>query len=287
VSLVNFTVPQFVLAALQLVLLLGGGYGLIRTFGSAEARARFFRTSPLPHWPISGAEVTLLVLVIFLLGTIGQGAATRLFGPMLEDMPDASGWKLAVFGLGFHGCALLGWPVAARLRGKLYSDYGARPPPPAPAPRLAPWPLLRASVITVALVLPVLTVVTLLWRGAGLPDAPQDLVPIFASVQSPVTVLAMVVIACLVAPANEELLFRGAIFRYLRQTFGRGAALAVSGLVFGAVHANLAGFLPLSILGVALALAYERTGDIRVPILAHALFNLNTILVLVSGLQHT
>jgi membrane protease YdiL (CAAX protease family) len=36
---------------------------------------------------------------------------------------------------------------------------------------------------------------------------------------------------------------------------------------------------------MCLALAYECTGDIRVAIVAHSLFNLNTVLILLSGLS--
>jgi membrane protease YdiL (CAAX protease family) len=60
--------------------------------------------------------------------------------------------------------------------------------------------------------------------------------------------------------------------------------LLISGCLFGALHGNWAGFLPLALLGAGLALAYEATGDIRVTVVAHGLFNLNTILVVLSGL---
>jgi hypothetical protein len=82
----------------------------------------------------------------------------------------------------------------------------------------------------------------------------------------------------------EELLFRAGLFRFCRQRLGRAWALIISGCSFGLLHGNWAGFLPLAILGMGLAIAYEATGSIRVPIIAHALFNLNTILVLLSGL---
>ena len=36
-----------------------------------------------------------------------------------------------------------------------------------------------------------------------------------------------------------------------------------------------------------LALVYEATGSIRVAIIAHGLFNLNTIILLLSGLTQT
>lgn len=64
----------------------------------------------------------------------------------------------------------------------------------------------------------------------------------------------------------------------------RGLSIILSGLYFGAMHTTLSGFLPLAVLGMGLAVAYEATGSIRVPIIAHGLFNLNTVLVLLSGL---
>lgn len=64
----------------------------------------------------------------------------------------------------------------------------------------------------------------------------------------------------------------------------RPLALVLSGLCFGILHGSWTGFLPLAVLGMILALAYEATGSIRVPILVHALFNLNTVLIVLSGL---
>jgi membrane protease YdiL (CAAX protease family) len=94
----------------------------------------------------------------------------------------------------------------------------------------------------------------------------------------------MLLVACVLAPIYEEQLFRAGLYRFCRQRLGRGAALIISGVCFGALHGNWAGFLPLAGLGMGLALAYEATGSIRVPIIAHGLFNLNTVLVLLSGL---
>ena len=61
-------------------------------------------------------------------------------------------------------------------------------------------------------------------------------------------------------------------------------ALVLSGLCFGILHGSWTGFLPLAILGMILAIVYEATGSIRVPIIVHALFNLNTVLIVLSGL---
>ncbi|MBO9531861.1 MAG: CPBP family intramembrane metalloprotease [Solirubrobacteraceae bacterium] len=86
------------------------------------------------------------------------------------------------------------------------------------------------------------------------------------------------------APVAEELLFRGILFKGLRDGFrgamGRGPAVAlgalISGLIFGAAHINGGqnDYIPVLIaLGVLLALAYEWSGTIYVPIAIHAINN--------------
>ena len=100
-------------------------------------------------------------------------------------------------------------------------------------------------------------------------------------------VAGMLLVACVFAPIYEELLFRAGLYRFIRLKLGRMPALLVSGLCFGAMHANWAGLLPLAVLGMLLALVYEATGSIRVAIIAHGLFNLNTIILLLSGLTQS
>ena len=56
-------------------------------------------------------------------------------------------------------------------------------------------------------------------------------------------------------------------------------AVVFTGLLFGAVHTNLGALLPLAILGILLALAYEFTGSIWAPIVIHFCFNVPTVVV--------
>lgn len=83
--------------------------------------------------------------------------------------------------------------------------------------------------------------------------------------------------AVLIAPIVEEIIFRGFLFRNLRDTVGKGLAAVLSGLVFGLVHLHPTLILPLTGLGIALALLYEWTGSLWVPIAAHMAFNLLTL----------
>ncbi len=86
------------------------------------------------------------------------------------------------------------------------------------------------------------------------------------------------------APVAEELLFRGLLFRTLRDgimgRLGRrwGVALGalLSGVIFGGIHigGGQDDFLPvLMMLGVLLALAYQWSGTLYVPVVLHSVNN--------------
>ena len=50
------------------------------------------------------------------------------------------------------------------------------------------------------------------------------------------------------------------------------------GILFGVVHVSQPQVvLPLTLLGIALGWAYERTGSLVPPMVAHSLFNLKTL----------
>jgi membrane protease YdiL (CAAX protease family) len=88
------------------------------------------------------------------------------------------------------------------------------------------------------------------------------------------------------APVFEEILFRGFLYRNLRDAIGREGALVVSSVLFGLVHLEPHLVLPLAGLGFVLAIVFELTGSLVVPILVHATWNLGqlvSVLVLVSG----
>jgi aspartate carbamoyltransferase catalytic subunit len=150
-------------------------------------------------------------------------------------------------------------------------------------------PFLRAGLVTFVLALPLLVAVGYVWtlilNLVGLPAERQELIGLFAGAKSPLLLGSLVVLASIVAPITEELIFRAGLFRYARTRLPRWAALLLPAVLFGALHGNLASFPQLVTLGVLFSLAYERTGNIAVPMLAHALFNLNTIALIISGIE--
>lgn len=160
------------------------------------------------------------------------------------------------------------------------------PPAPVAAPRVN---VFVAGLLTFVMSLPVVTVANLVWQGlldlSGLPAEKQDLIRMFVDAKSPLLLTVMIVLACIGAPIVEELVFRGGIFRYARMRLPRWSALLLPACLFAALHANLATAVPLVALGVVFSLAYERTGRLGTSMVAHALFNLNTILLILAGID--
>jgi len=84
---------------------------------------------------------------------------------------------------------------------------------------------------------------------------------------------AVVVLAVIVAPIAEELIFRGYFYGVLRQYGGRLCAILVTSMLFAAIHLHAPSMAGLFFLAVTLALIYEKTSNLWAPIFAHAVFN--------------
>ena len=94
--------------------------------------------------------------------------------------------------------------------------------------------------------------------------------------------LGGVVLVGFLAPAGEELYFRGLIYRWLRDQWGPAPAAPLSALLFAGAHFYypLPHMLLVALLGLVLAIAYERSGSLWVPIGIHAAQN-TTVVILI------
>lgn len=106
-------------------------------------------------------------------------------------------------------------------------------------------------------------------------------------------VLANVVLiaaAVLVAPVVEEFLFRGLLQQSLFYHFGSIIpAMVIPTIIFALFHVGYLFYFPalleLLALGILLAWLMTKTGNILIPILTHALFNLSAFSGLFMGLD--
>ena len=108
----------------------------------------------------------------------------------------------------------------------------------------------------------------------------QDPVALLRHGGDPWLLAVLALVAIVLAPVNEELFFRGGLYRFIKGRCGRRTALVASSLLFGLVHNNLLEFLPLVLIGALLVRTYERTGRILASIVFHASFNAFNILLI-------
>jgi hypothetical protein len=97
--------------------------------------------------------------------------------------------------------------------------------------------------------------------------------------------VAFVVAVVVIAPITEELLFRGLLFRSLRDRYGFLIGAFASAIFFGLLHSGAGAVadvvllqVSIGLLGVGLAGVYEWRGNLVANVAAHATFNLVTVL---------
>ncbi len=147
------------------------------------------------------------------------------------------------------------------------------------------------------MLVPIVWIATLIWsnillglESAGLVDEvkPQQLITLFEGGGDLLAIVLLVVMAVILAPFVEEIIFRGCIYRFLKSKTTIIPAQLISASVFAMLHANLLSFVPLVVVGVFLARVYEKTGNLWVAIWFHAFFNAFSLLMLfITSLSET
>ncbi len=109
-----------------------------------------------------------------------------------------------------------------------------------------------------------------------------------AAVDTPIDLLALVVMTVVMAPLAEEICYRGLLYRGIRDMeaarSGTGVVIAtvVSSLIFAASHFQVVQFPGLLAFGVVAAVLTQRTGRLGTAIWAHVGFNLTTVVLLLT-----
>ncbi len=87
--------------------------------------------------------------------------------------------------------------------------------------------------------------------------------------------VVMIIMAVIMAPIFEEIIFRGIIQKGLINNGMKPSyAIVIASVVFGLVHGNPWQFVGAVLLGCVLGLVYEKTKTLLLPILLHAFNNL-------------
>jgi len=126
-------------------------------------------------------------------------------------------------------------------------------------------------------ILPVLVaalIISMLFLEAiGYKAPPQPVFDMLLEEKRGSAILFFTIFISVVGPLLEEIFFRGFLYSAVRKRLGIFAGVLLSGALFSSLHANIAGFLPIMILGVLMAFLYETTGSLVASASVHILHN--------------
>ena len=110
-------------------------------------------------------------------------------------------------------------------------------------------------------------------------DPTQEMVKVLQQASDPAVLGLTAVVAVVGAPISEEVIFRGYIYPAVKRLGGMWFSVLFSAVLFAAVHLNLHALLPLFVLGIILAVSYEMSGSLWMPIAIHLVFNGSTVVI--------
>ena len=85
--------------------------------------------------------------------------------------------------------------------------------------------------------------------------------------------------ACIIAPFCEEVIFRGYLYKIIRDKSNVLFAIVINSLFFGAIHFEPSAIVPAAILGVALSMVRLKTNSLLPSIAIHTFHNLLALII--------
>mgnify|MGYP002719788702 FL=1 len=92
-------------------------------------------------------------------------------------------------------------------------------------------------------------------------------------------VLLLLLLAIVVAPITEEIVFRYGVYGTLRRSTTIAVSAIVSGIIFGTIHLTFEALFYGTAIGIVFALLYEYTRNIKVSIVGHMTYNISVMFV--------
>ncbi|KAK7257446.1 hypothetical protein RIF29_31436 [Crotalaria pallida] len=96
---------------------------------------------------------------------------------------------------------------------------------------------------------------------------------------SDISRVSCVLAYCIVFPLLEEVVYRGFLLTSLSSTMEWQQAVAISSIIFSAIHFSSENFIQLFIIGCVLGCSYCWTGNLYSSIAIHSLYNALTLLI--------
>lgn len=94
-----------------------------------------------------------------------------------------------------------------------------------------------------------------------------------------ITSMYALVSIALVTPVFEELFYRGILFNSFKSKFGIAVSILLSSAIFGLFHGGVAQIIGGFLVGIILAVIYERKKNIWYPIILHSCINISPFIL--------
>lgn len=245
----------------------------------------------IPRWETSWSSFLIYIWALFTSLSAMMITAGSLTYMLFPDEGSTSTLFMAISAMLTPISMILVIAVGASLRielpllGKLSPNSVGMPFSVA---KLSPTVLARELLYLFLATLALINLVSFCWtellhflntQGFDFDLSNQAIVDAIYESESPWELIALAIGAVILAPIAEEMVFRGGFYRFFKR-FGVVGASIVSAALFSMIHFHIGTSVPLFVFGLVLAYAYERSGNIAVPIALHAAFNLNTVFLL-------
>lgn len=239
---------------------------------------------PLAAWDIGWVNFGIFLCSLIVGSTFIQLFAASLLSPHVApetEQGPPSAWALAAGALIVQSSFIAIYWAFRRFMPEAYAGVLNT--------RVLPlWAVIRRTAPLFLRGLLIIGLVSVVWRKLldfavaqewVAPFQPQEAVLVFTRGEDPIALTCLALVAVILAPIAEEIIFRGCIYRFLKSQMGLYSAMLASSCLFGVIHFNLLALGPLICVGFLLAYVYEKERNLLVPICFHAAFNCLTLTI--------
>ncbi len=222
-------------------------------------RSEFLKTVDISSFPLR-LLIAFLVLGFLFIATLAQMRSDIMFG----------NWGFVLQSLAFHWLVILFVAVWIYRSKKTWRDvFGLS------RKSLAPSALqgLAAYLIALPLIFTAGYLYQILLITTGYVPSPQPLMEFMTGEMGTWPRFYAILVAALVAPVSEEILFRGLLLPLAARSLGVLGAVVITSALFAAMHLFIPALVPLFVVSLACSFAYIYTGSILTPIALHSIFN--------------
>jgi len=226
---------------------------------------------PLTSVPWSVGAATLFVLAMIAVTVLAAFAADALRRLPLDDLA-----LTLTLGALLGGAYLLvigaAWVVAAAADSPFAAAYGLRP--------TSTGTLVGAAIFATLAGRLAAGIWGALIEYLGIEVTGRDIDPSKLFPSGAFGIAMTVLVAGVLAPVAEEIVFRGVLLSALDRRWGTGFAIVMSSAIFSLLHVTPFAVPPIFVFALLLGWLFVRTRSLTVCIVAHASFNLTGLAAL-------